>query len=86
MGSIKYLNRRNYLVAVQGLGLAAAQFYLPLPIVHLILCSSSIFVAIIDYFRNGVKMNSAQIQGIIIGFVGLALIINDDLILSIFGL
>ena len=53
--------------------------------VHIINCSGSIFVAIIDYIRNGVSLTTDQIKGICVGFIGLTFVINANLILYAFG-
>ena len=44
-----------------GWGLAYSQFYLPLPIVHTLNGSGPLFVFIVDYFLNGIKINRKQI-------------------------
>jgi hypothetical protein len=44
------LFKRNFIMALHGLAMGTAQFYLPLPIVHTISFFSPIFVFIIDYF------------------------------------
>ena len=82
---IEPLNIRNFIITIQGIGITYVQFYLPLPVVHIIGCSGSIFIAVIDYLRFGVKLNSEQIKGIAIGFFGLMIVINDDLILYFLG-
>lgn len=57
-----------------------AQFILPIPIVHTISCSGTLFVFIIDYFKNGIKINSRQAIGIVIGVVGVVLVSNGNLL------
>ena len=42
--------KRNTALAIQGIAVTMAQFYLPLPIVHTISFFSPIFIFIIDYF------------------------------------
>jgi hypothetical protein len=42
--------KRNLIVVIHGLAITAAQFYLPLPIVHTINFFAPIFIFIIDYF------------------------------------
>ena len=78
---LKQLNIRNFLITLEGISIALVQFYLPLPVVHMISCSGSIFIALIDYIRFGVKLNPSQIMGIIVGFLGLMVVINDDFIM-----
>ena len=62
-----------------------AQFYLPLPIVHTICGSGPIFVFIIDYYVNGVRINPKQFVGIVISVVGLVLTINGGLFIKYFN-
>jgi drug/metabolite transporter (DMT)-like permease len=59
---------------------ASSQFILPLPVVHTINCSGSLFVFLIDYWFNKVKINSKQSIGIIIGFGGAILVTNSRLL------
>jgi hypothetical protein len=47
--NFKNLLKRNTMVVIHGLAIAAAQFYLPLPIVHTINFFAPIFIFIIDY-------------------------------------
>ena len=49
---VNFINliKRNVIMVIHGLAMAAAQFYLPLPIVHTISFCSPIFVFVIDYF------------------------------------
>ena len=42
--------KRNLIVVIHGLAITAAQFYLPLPIVHTVNFFAPIFIFIIDYF------------------------------------
>lgn len=44
------LFKRNFIMVIHGLAMAAAQFYLPLPIVHTISFFAPIFIFVIDYF------------------------------------
>ena len=72
-------------MAIQGCVLAFSQFYIPLPVVHTIGSSGVIFIFIIDYYLNGVKVNRKQIMGIIIGIIGLILTVNGRLIITYFN-
>lgn len=44
------LIKRNSIMVIHGLALAAAQLYLPLPLVHTLSCSAPIYIFVIDYF------------------------------------
>lgn len=61
-----------------------AQFIMPLPIVHTIACSGTLFVFIIDFFINGTKINIKQLIGIILGIVGVLLASNGKIITKYF--
>lgn len=60
--------------------LGLAQFILPIPIVHTISCSGTLFIFIIDYFMHGITINPRQVIGIIIGLLGVFLVINGNLL------
>ena len=43
-------------------------------------------MCIVDYLRNGVVLHAEQRKGVAIGFIGIALVINNNLIMSgVFG-
>ena len=48
--NFKNILKRNFIMVVHGLAITAAQFYLPLPIVHTINFFAPIFIFVIDYF------------------------------------
>ena len=60
---------------------AFSQFYLSLPIVHTICGGGPIFIFIVDYYMNGIKINMKQFLGILIGIIGLILTINGRLLM-----
>ena len=68
-------------MAYQGWSIALSHFYVPIPIVHTLTGSGPIFVFIVDYYKNGVKINRKQIVGIILGLVGVILIVNGRIII-----
>lgn len=61
-----------------------SQFILPLPVVHTINSSGSLFVFVIDFVINKVKINCQQAIGIFIGFCGVLLAANGKLIMAYF--
>ena len=73
---------RSFTNTFYGLALAFSQFYISLPIVHTICGSGPIFIFIFDYYLNGVKINSKQVFGIIVGICGIILAINGRLLMS----
>ena len=68
-------------MTIFGWSVAFSQFYIPLPIVHTICGSGPIFIFIIDFYLNGIRINSKQFFGIIIGIIGLILTINGRILL-----
>lgn len=60
---------------------ASSQYILPLPIVHTLGCTGTLFVFLIDYLLNNVKINLKQSIGILLGFIG-ALIATNSRILT----
>ena len=71
------LFKRNFFVVLHGLAMGTAQFYLPLPIVHTINFFAPIFIFIIDYFQNGVRINRTQFYCLMSGVLGILCTIND---------
>ena len=64
--------------------LAWAQFYLPLYVVHTIGSVGPVFVCIINYYVNNMKIIRNQINGNIIAFIGIFFTINGKAIASMF--
>ena len=73
---------RSIMMILYAAATGASQFYLPLPLVHTICGSGPIFVFIIDYYMNGVRINSKQLMGIIIAVAGLVLAINGGMFMK----
>lgn len=63
---------------------AYSQFYLPLPIVHAVSSVGPGFGIILDFFINGTRMTKNQLYGVIASLVGVNMVLNGDLILSMF--
>jgi len=78
--NFKNILKRNIIVVIHGLVITAAQFYLPLPIVHTINFFAPIFVFIIDYFENGVRINKTQFYFLAFSVFGLLCTINSELV------
>lgn len=72
--------KRNVIVVIHGLAITAAQFYLPLPIVHTINFFAPIFIFIIDYFENGVKITKTQFYFLLFSVLGLICTVNSELV------
>lgn len=60
-----------------------SQLYLPLPIVHTIGCSSIALVYIMDYFINKTKITKGGFIGVIVALIGVVLMSNNRLIMSL---
>lgn len=69
--------KRNIIMVIHGLAMTVSQFYLPLPIVHTINFFAPIFIFIIDYFENGVKISKIQFFFLIFSILGLLCTINN---------
>ena len=65
----------------QGGSIALSHFYIPIPIVHTLSGSGPIFIFIIDYYRNGVKINEKQLVGIVLGLLGVILTVNGGIVM-----
>jgi drug/metabolite transporter (DMT)-like permease len=65
---------------IHGFCFALSQFILPLPIVHTIGCSGTLFVFIFDYILNSIKINSKQAIGIVIGLIGALMATNGQVL------
>jgi drug/metabolite transporter (DMT)-like permease len=81
--NFKNIFKRNLIVVIHGLAITAAQFYLPLPIVHTINFFAPIFIFIIDYFENGVRINKVQLYFLLCSVLGLMCTINNELVNNI---
>lgn len=67
---------RSLIISLGSLCVGASQFILPLSIVHTIISSSTLFVFIIDFLVNYVRVNLKQGVGITIGIIGMILASN----------
>jgi drug/metabolite transporter (DMT)-like permease len=74
------ISKRNIIVVIHGLAITAAQFYLPLPIVHTINFFSPIFIFVIDYLENGVRINKTQFYFLLLSVFGVLCTINSELV------
>lgn len=68
-------------MSIYSIIISLSQFILPLPVVHTINSSGPIFVFIIDYLINGVKINFHQTIGVCIGLFGVLLTGNGKIIM-----
>jgi drug/metabolite transporter (DMT)-like permease len=71
--TFKVVVLRVCILTIFSLFFAASQFVLPLEVVHTIGASSTLFIIIIDYLLNSVKLNLKQGVGITIGIIGVLL-------------
>ena len=71
---------RNMIMVLFSYTFSAAQFYLPLPMVHTIYNCGPLFLLITDYVVNGTKINKQQILGSLCGMLGMLLVIYGDLL------
>lgn len=80
-GNLRWLFLRSMIMTFQGLAVAISQFYLPLPLVHIIISSGNLSVLVLNYLLNGIKINFQQFKGLMVGFFGVLLIINGKLLM-----
>ena len=78
--NFKNIFKRNMIMVIHGLAITAAQFYLPLPIVHTVNFSAPIFVFVIDYFENGVRISKLQFYFLLCSVFGVLCTINSTLV------
>lgn len=81
--NFKNIFKRNAIMVIHGLAITVSQFYLPLPIVHTINFFAPVFIFIIDYLENGIKINRLQTFFLILSILGLVSTINNELFESI---
>jgi drug/metabolite transporter (DMT)-like permease len=67
---------RSLIVLIQGLYFAGMQFYLTQPIVQTLNSTGPLFVYLLDYKINNVKVTRTQFIGIIIGIIGVLFTVN----------
>jgi drug/metabolite transporter (DMT)-like permease len=68
--------RRNFIICLHQFTLTASLFVLPFPIVFTLNSSCVLFVFILDYFIFNVEINKQQVQGVVLGFIGVLLTVN----------
>jgi len=78
--NFKNIFKRNMIMVIHGLAITAAQFYLPLPIVHTVNFFAPIFVFVIDYFENGVRISKLQFYFLLCSVFGVLCTINSTLV------
>ncbi len=74
--NFKILMARNFFTCVQAFGYTIVQFYLPQPIVQTLNSTGPLFVFLLDYKLNGIKITQKQIVGILFGMIGVLLTVN----------
>ena len=83
--NFKWLLILNVCILAYFYALPFSQFYLPLPIVHTIGCSSIAIIYTIDYFLNGITITKNGAVGVVFALVGVILMANNRLIMSFIG-
>lgn len=79
------LNKRNFMMLLQGLAISLALYYLPPSTVHTINSSGPVMVFLMDYFRNGTSVSQRQLIGIVIGFLSILITVNSNYIMHSLG-
>lgn len=75
--NFKNIFKRNVIMVIHGLAITVSQFYLPLPIVHTINFFAPVFIFVIDYLENGVRINRAQTLFLFLSILGLVSTVNN---------
>lgn len=78
------LNLRNVIVAMNQLYFCGMFFYLPMPTVNTLALTGTLFIFVIDYFKFGVPISKLQLQGLILGAVGVIFTINGPFMMLYF--
>ncbi len=73
---LKILNIRNGIIVLHSFVFALVQFYLEQPILQTINSCGPIFIFVMDYFMNGVKINHKQFIGVVLAIFGVLLTVN----------
>lgn len=76
--NFKYNLRRTLITCVHQFILTGSLFVLPFPIVFTLNSSCVLFVFVLDYYLFQVEINRKQIQGVVLGFLGVLLTINGE--------
>lgn len=77
--NFKNILKRNAIMVIHGLAITVSQFYLPLPIVHTINFFAPVFIFVIDYLENGVRINRVQTMFLLFCILGLVCTVNNEL-------
>lgn len=78
----KYLIIRSLIMLVNQIAYTSMHYVVSVPVINILNISGSIFAFIVDYFMYGTPIHKEQMLGIIIGFLGVAVTVNGELILS----
>ncbi len=79
--NFKILMLRNLFTCVQAFIYTLVHFYLPQPIVQTLNSTGPLFVFLLDYILNNVKISKNQLIGVILGVCGVILTINGKIII-----
>jgi drug/metabolite transporter (DMT)-like permease len=79
---LKILNSRNIIIVIHSFVFTLVQFYLEQPILQTINSCGPIFIFVIDYFMNGVKINQKQFFGVLLAIFGVLLTVNGEALTS----
>jgi drug/metabolite transporter (DMT)-like permease len=81
--NFKILLLRSQLLTLYFVVFALTQFYLPQPIIQTINSCGPIFIFVLDYLINGVKITKSQSIGVLLAIIGVLITINGDYILEL---
>jgi drug/metabolite transporter (DMT)-like permease len=78
----KYLIIRSLIMLINQIAYTAMHYVVSVPVINILNISGSIFAFIVDYLMYGTPIHREQILGMLVGFVGVAVTVNGELILS----
>jgi drug/metabolite transporter (DMT)-like permease len=81
--NVKLLVFRSSIMVLHGFIFALSQHILPLPIVHTIGCTGTLFVFLFDFIINSIRINGKQAFGIIAGLIGALIATNGQVLTSL---
>lgn len=81
--NFRYNLRRTTITCLHQFMLTGSLFVLPFPIVFTLNSSCVLFVFVLDYYLFNVEINRQQVQGVILGFLGVLLTINGEFVVGL---
>lgn len=81
---LKGLMVRNTAIFIHQVIYTGMFFVVSAPVNHTITISGPLFVFLIDYYINGVKINKKQATGVAMGIIGVIITVNAEYLMSLY--